>query len=105
MRFDVIASKILVRRDRIEPPRAPASTHRLGQALGLGFNSMQEVTLTDDADQPIVGIDDRNPPLIARSERSVASARTDVFGSTVITSVVITSMARIEYLPASLRGQ
>jgi hypothetical protein len=34
-------------------------------------------------------------PLMPRSERSCATACTDMFGSTVITSVVMTSIARI----------
>ena len=52
VRFGVVAGELLVRRDRIEPPRAPpppGQTLRL--ALGPGLDTVQQVTLAHDADQ------------------------------------------------------
>jgi len=62
VRFGVVAGELLVRRDRIEPPRAPpppGQTLRL--ALGPGLDTVQQVTLAHDADQTISGIDNGNP--------------------------------------------
>ena len=60
---------------------------------------MQKVTLAHNTDQPISDIDNgdpADPPL----GKELATACTDMSGSTVITPVVITSIARIETFPA-----
>jgi hypothetical protein len=55
---------------------------------------MQQVTLADDADTRLSALT-TGTPLIPRSDRSAASACTDASGSMVITSLVITSLARM----------
>ena len=61
---------------------------------GTDFSAMQQVALGDDADQAAVRIDHRGA-LIPRSASSLAKSWIVISGSTVITSVVITSIARI----------
>src|SRR6516225_6719452 len=45
MRLGIVAGEILVRLNRIEPPRAPPPSQTLRAPIGPGLNTMQEVAL------------------------------------------------------------
>jgi hypothetical protein len=92
--LNIVARKLPIRRDPPEPPWPAAPHPSFRSAQGPGLDAVQHVSLADDADHAIVGIDDGDP-VDPTSERSAANARIDVYGSTETPSVVITSAACI----------